>query len=103
MAEYIGKKMMVGEAMGLFPKDYILMKYESDSIEERCGEILWIGTDGNEMDSKLNSLEPTGHYGIVQGSWYYENSPGASNDRKYNSQFEPLHPLKRNRKEANSS
>jgi len=76
MAEYIGKKMSDDEVMSLFPKDYILMRYDSDSIEDRNGEILWIGTDENEMKRQLDLAENLGRHGIVLGSWFYENSLG---------------------------
>ena len=79
MAEYIGKKMTDNEVMDLFPKDYILMRYESDSIEDRYGEILWIGKDGKEMNRQLNLADASdtpGRHGIVLGSWFYENSLG---------------------------
>jgi hypothetical protein len=76
MADYIGKKMMVDEAMSLFPKDMILMRHDDESAEERVGEILWIGTDGFELNKKLASTENLGRHGIIHGAWHYENSLG---------------------------
>lgn len=77
MSEYIGKRMSDNEAMNLFPKDYILMKYDSDSIEEMDGEILWVGKDPEGMDNLFNSPNRSGNYRIVMGISFYENSLGS--------------------------
>ncbi|MCL2754495.1 MAG: hypothetical protein FWD35_02105 [Oscillospiraceae bacterium] len=53
------------------------MRYESDSIEDDYGEILWIGNDELELNKRLTSADVTGHYGIIHGAWYYENSLGS--------------------------
>ena len=76
MAEYIGKKMSDNEVMHLFPKDYVLMRYESDSVEDSYGEILWIGKEEGEIRKLLDSADNSGHYGIVHGISFYENSLG---------------------------
>ncbi|MCL1903285.1 MAG: hypothetical protein FWF94_02565 [Oscillospiraceae bacterium] len=49
------------------------MRYESDSVEDNYGEIMWIEKEEGEIRKLLDSADRSYHYGIIVGSWFYEN------------------------------